>query len=70
MREGFSRSAVDGVDNVVSIPRDKHHEITGWYNRPNHDFGTQAPRDYLRGRDWSEHVRVGHRALREFKVLK
>ncbi|MGF7051573.1 hypothetical protein GGC47_000733 [Bosea sp. OAE752] len=69
-REGFPRSGIDGVDNVVSIPRYKHHEITGWYSRPNLEFGMQAPRDYLLGRDWSEHVRVGHQALRQFKVLK
>lgn len=69
-RERFPRSAVDGIDNVISIPRYKHHEITGWFNRRNPDFGMLTPRDYLRGRDWAEHVRVGHRALRQFKVLK
>ncbi|MCU4179135.1 hypothetical protein [Bosea sp. BH3] len=69
-REGFPSSAIDGVDNVISVPRHKHHEITGWYTRPNTSFGGQAPRDYLRGRDWSDHVRVGHQALRKFGVLK
>lgn len=69
-REGFSRSQIDGADNVVSVPKYKHHEITGWYNQPNKDFGMQTPRSYLRGKDWSEHVRVGHEAMRTFKVLK
>lgn len=69
-REGFSRSVVDGVDNIVSIPRYKHHEITGWYNRPNKSLGMQTPRNYLRGRDWSEHAQIGHQALRDFGVLK
>lgn len=69
-REGFPRSAIDGVDNVVSIPRYKHHEITGWYNRPNKSLGMQTPRNYLRGRDWSEHARIGHQALRDLGVLK
>ena len=69
-REGFPRSDIDGMDNVVSIPRYKHHEITGWYNRPNPEFGMQSPREYLRDRDWSEHVRMGHRALRDNGVLK
>lgn len=68
--EGFSRSQIDGADNVVSVPTYKHHEITGWYNRPNENFGMQTPRNYLRGKDWSEHVRVGHQAMRTFKVLK
>ncbi|MGO4403251.1 hypothetical protein AB4Z10_03180 [Bosea sp. RAF48] len=69
-REGFPGSTIDGVDNIVSIPRYKHHEITGWYNRPNPEFAMQSPREYLRGRDWSEHVRMGHRALRQSGVLK
>ena len=69
-REGFSRSMIDSIDNVVSVPKYKHHEITGWYNRPHPDFGMQSPRAYLRGRDWSEHVRVGHEAMRQFGVLK
>ncbi len=68
--EGFSRSQIDGADNVVSVPTYKHHEITGWYNKPNKNFGMQTPRNYLRGKDWSEHVRVGHEAMRTFKVLK
>jgi hypothetical protein len=58
------------MDNVVSIPRYKHHEITGWYAKKNIDYGNLAPRDYLRDRSWSEHVEVGHQALRHFKVLK
>lgn len=69
-REGFSRSQIDGPDNVVSVPKYKHHEITGWYNQPNKDFGMQTPRNYLRGKAWSEHVRLGHQALREFGVLR
>jgi len=68
--EGFSHSQTDGADNVVSVPKYKHHEITGWYNKPNKNFGMQTPRNYLRGKDWSEHVRVGHEAMRTFKVLK
>lgn len=69
-RDGFSRQEIDGVGNVVSIPKYKHHEITGWYNRPNANFGAETPRNYLRGKDWSEHQRVGHEAMRLFKVLK
>jgi len=68
--EGFSRSQIDGADNVVSVPTYKHHEITGWYSKPNKNFGMQTPRNYLRGKDWSEHVSVGHQALREIGVLK
>lgn len=69
-QEGFSRSQIDGADNVVSVPKYKHHEITGWYNKPNKNFGMQTPRNYLRGKDRSEHVSVGHQAMREIGVLK
>ncbi|MEN5083171.1 hypothetical protein ABE438_11860 [Bosea sp. TWI1241] len=69
-REGFSRQEIDGVGNVVSIPKYKHHEITGWYNKRNPNFDFQTPRNYLRGKDWSEHVKIGHQAMRTFGVLK
>jgi hypothetical protein len=69
-REGFPRSMLNSVDNVVSVPTYKHHQITGWYNKPNPDFGMQSPRVYLRGREWSEHVRVGQMAMRRFGVLE
>jgi hypothetical protein len=69
-REGFSRQEIDGVGNVVSIPKYKHHEITGWYNKRNPNFDFQTPRNYLRGKDWSEHVNIGHQAMRTFGVLK
>lgn len=69
-RQGFPRSMLDSLDNVVSVPRYKHHEITGWYTKPNRNYGMQSPRNYLRGRDWAEHVRVGHEAMRTFGVLK
>lgn len=49
-REGFPRSAIDGVDNLVSIPRYKHQEITGWYATKNPEFGNLSPRNYLRNR--------------------
>lgn len=68
--QGFSRQEIDSVSNVVSIPKYKHHDITGWYNTPNLGFGSQTPRNYLRGKDWSEHTRVGHEAMRFFKVMK
>ena len=68
--EGFSRSQIDGADNVVSVPTYKHHEITGWYNTKSPNFGGLTPREYLRGKSWDEQVRVGHFAMRKFGVLK
>lgn len=68
--EGFSRSQIDGADNVVSVPTYKHHEITGWYNTKSPNFGGLTPREYLHGKSWDEQVRVGHFAMRKFGVLK
>ncbi len=69
-REGFSRAQIDGAENVVSVPKYKHHEITGWYAKGNPQFGGLSPRQYLRGRSWAEQDRVGRDALRRFGVLK
>jgi hypothetical protein len=67
---GFSREVIDSPDNLVRIPRMKHHEINGWYQEPNPDFGWQSPREYLIGRSWSVRYAVGLDALRRFGVLK
>jgi hypothetical protein len=69
-RDGFPRSMIDGPDNLVRIPRLKHREINGWYGRLNEEFGGRSPREYLRGKDWSERFTIGVDALIKFKVLK
>jgi hypothetical protein len=68
--DGFPRSVINGPENLVRIPRFKHWEINGWYGRPNKDYGGRSPREYLRGRDWNERVRVGLHALIQHEVLK
>lgn len=68
--ESFSRAQIDGVGNVVSVPKYRHHEITGWYSKKNPQFGGLSPRQYLQGRSWAEQVQMGHYALRRFGVLK
>jgi hypothetical protein len=67
--DGFPRSMIDGRDNLVRIPTLKHHEISGWYQRGNRDFGGLSPREYLRGKSWGERRQVGLRGLRKFGVL-
>ncbi|MGB6174906.1 MAG: hypothetical protein WBF43_00870 [Methylocella sp.] len=62
---------IDGPDTLVSIPRLKHWEITGWFMRgSNDDYGGLSPREYLRDEDWDERRKVGIDALTRFKVLK
>jgi hypothetical protein len=69
-RDKFPRSMINDPENRVRIPRYKHWEINGWYGRSNEAFGNQSPRDYLRGKDWDERVRIGMQALIKYGVLK
>jgi hypothetical protein len=50
---------IHGHENLVRIPRYKHWQISSWYMTKNWAFGDLSPRDYLRGRDWYERMKVG-----------
>lgn len=67
---GISRSQIDDPTNLVSIPRLKHYQITGWYMRKSDQFGGLSPREYLSDKSPEERRRVGLNALLEFGVLK
>lgn len=67
---GFSRSQIDDPSNLVSIPRLKHYQITGWYGAKSDAYGGLSPREYLSDKSWDERLRVGREALILFKVLK
>ena len=67
---GFSRSQIDDPSNLVSIPRLKHYQITGWYGAPNPDYGWLSPREYLSDKSWDERMKVGRDALILFGALK
>lgn len=69
-QDGFPWSLIDAPDNLVLVPTLKHWLISGWYSRSNPDFGDLSPRDYLRGKDWAERVRVGKMALVLYGVLQ
>lgn len=69
-RDGFPRSMIDAPENLVRVPRLKHWMITSWYMIPNEDYGWMPPRQYLRGKDWEERIRVGYEALIEAGVLR
>lgn len=68
--DGFAVAEVDHRDNLARVPRWKHWEITGWFKTSNPDFDGQAPREYLRGKDWNQRRRIGVEALVKFGVLK
>jgi hypothetical protein len=66
----MSRSRINDLSNLVSIPRLKHYQITGWYMTPNSDLGGLSPREYLSDKSDDERRRFGLDALIPFKVLK
>lgn len=66
---GFARSQIDDPSNLVSIPRLRHYQITGWYATPNADYNGLSPRQYLGDKGWEERRQVGLDALVRFKVL-
>ena len=68
----FPQSQLEGPDNIVAIPKQKHREIGEWYSTKIYDdkFGGRTPRDYLRGKDWDEQYQFGLEVLRKFGVLK
>lgn len=69
-QDGFSWGLIDASENLVLIPTLKHWQINGWYGTPNDEFDGLSPRDYLRGKSWSERVRVGVKALILYGVLQ
>jgi hypothetical protein len=69
-QDGFPRSLIDSRENLVRVPTLKHWQITAWSMIPNEDYGGLSPRNYLRGKDWDERVKVGKRALVQNGVLK
>jgi hypothetical protein len=68
--DGFPPWMVNGPENLVRIPRFKHWEVTSWFMTKNRDHDGLSPRDYLRGKDWDERIKVGLRALIRHGVLK
>jgi hypothetical protein len=70
LENGFSKSLVNGPDNLVSIPRFKHWEITGWYARKSKDWDRLSPRMMLDPQRWSERYQFGLYALRKFQAMK
>lgn len=67
---GFPRSMIDAPENLVSVSRLKHWEISEWYSTKSDEFGSMPPRQYLQDKDWNERTRIGLYALRKYGVLK
>ncbi|TCT08025.1 hypothetical protein [Aquabacter spiritensis] len=68
-REGFPADLVYGKANLVRISTFRHWEINAWFARPQKITQYEVPRDFLKGKPWSDHVRIGIEALQEMGVL-
>jgi hypothetical protein len=68
--DGFPRWKINSSDNLASVPRLKHEEITAWFQTKNPIYNNMSPRDYLRGKDWETRRKVGLEALIDRGVLK
>ncbi len=66
----LTRSEIDDPSNLVSIPRLRHYQITGWYGTRTDRFGGLSPREYLSDKGPDERRRIGLEALVRFEVLK
>lgn len=64
------REMIEGPENLVRISRLEHWEISGWYQRPNEEYGGLSPRGFLKDKNWAERQRVGLEALVKHGVLK
>ena len=67
---GLSQDEIDDPSNVVSIPRLKHYEISGWYSRLNDEFGGLSPREYLKDKSLEEARQIGLQQLIARGILK
>jgi hypothetical protein len=68
----FPEEWINLPENIVRIPKFKHWDINRWYETKNFDekFKGLSPREYLRGKDWSERYNLGLEILIEHKILK
>jgi hypothetical protein len=61
---------INSRENLVRIPKFKHHQITGYYMSEQREFGRMKPRDVLRGTGWDTRYQAGIKILIEFGALK
>lgn len=69
-RAGFPEEAIQDLENVVVIPKYRHHDVTSWFMTRNKDYGGLSPREYLRDKSWAERRKVGLKALEINGVLQ
>lgn len=70
LKDGIPISKISGKENLVRVPKYKHHEITGCFAKKNDRYQGLTPRDYLQGRSWEDRFDIGIERLIESGVLK
>lgn len=68
-QDGFRRDLIDAPENIVSVSKFKHEEISGHYQKKNPKLGDKSLREHLRGKSWEERRKAGLEVLEEFGVL-
>jgi hypothetical protein len=68
--DGSEDRRIEAPENLVRIPRWKHWELNGWYEKPNDDYGGLTPRAYVYGKSWEIRDQVGLKGLIAVGVLR
>jgi hypothetical protein len=69
----FGPAKIHGADNLVSIPRLQHIDLSRWYqtkDAADKRFNGMAPRDYLRDKDWDKQFEAGMEEMRRRGIIK
>ena len=67
---GFSDRELNNTENIVRIPRGRHWLVTSLMMRRRECLGGLSYRQWLKGKSFEEHRRVGLLGLREAEALK
>jgi len=69
-KSGFSPTEIYNTDNIVRVAKGRHWKITSLMTQKREELGGLSWREWLRGRSFEEHMRVGWGLLEEAKVMK
>jgi hypothetical protein len=58
-KSGFSMVAIDGCSNLVSLPREVHRKISGFYSSKPLEYGGLRVRDWLVGQSFEDQYAFG-----------
>jgi hypothetical protein len=67
---GFSPTEVHNTDNMVRVAKGRHWKITSLMTEKREDLGGISRREWLRGKSYEEHMRVGLELLKEAEVME